>query len=325
VACAHRCLVRPGRRGICGVRENRDGQLVSLVYGEAVSAALDPIEKKPLFHAWPGSTSFSIATAGCNFHCRHCQNWEISQAPHLGLAIPARQLPPERVVRQALDSGARSVAYTYVEPTVFLEYLVDTARLAHRSGLANVMVTNGYHTPEVIGLLAPLVDAANVDLKAFDDRFYRRVCGGRLAPVLESLVAWRRSATWLEVTTLLIPGLNDSEAELRALTGWLVRELGPETPWHVSRFFPAYRMTDVPATPLRTMERAVEIGREAGLCHVYAGNLDAERSDTDCAGCGATLLRRRGYRLTMDRLVAGACPGCGRRLAGIGLEEVPVR
>lgn len=321
LACAHRCLVRPGRRGICGVRENRDGRLVSLVYGRAVAVAVEPIEKKPLFHAFPGSLTFSIATRGCNFHCRHCQNWEISQADRLGLDIPSSSLPPARVVEEARRAGARSVAYTYVEPTVFLEYMVDTARLAHRAGLANLMITNGYHTPEVIGLLSPLVDAANIDLKAFADRFYRRVCGATLGPVLDSLVEWRRRGVWVEVTTLLIPGLNDGEDELRRLTAWLVRELGPETPWHVSRFFPAFRMTDMPVTPLDTIARAVEIGSAAGLQHVYPGNLDGDRVDTTCAGCGQLLLSRVGYRVSLNRLVAGRCPDCGRSLAGVGLVE----
>lgn len=321
LACAHRCLVRPGRRGICGVRENRHGRLVSLVYSRAVAVAVEPIEKKPLLHAFPGSLTFSIATRGCNFHCRHCQNWEISQADHPGPGIASRSLPPARVVELARHFGARSVAYTYVEPTVFLEYMVDSARLAHEAGLANLMVTNGYHTPEVIGLLAPLVDAANIDLKAFDDRFYRRVCGATLGPVLDSLIEWRRRGVWVEVTTLLIPGLNDGDEELRRLTAWLVRELGSETPWHVSRFFPAFRMTDVPMTPLHTIARAVEIGRAAGLRHVYPGNLGGGRVDTTCASCGELLLSRAGYRISEARLVASCCPTCGRRLAGIGLAE----
>jgi pyruvate formate lyase activating enzyme len=320
--CAHRCLVRPGRHGICGVRENRDGELVSLAYGAVVAIGLDPIEKKPLFHVAPGSTAYSIATAGCPFHCTFCQNWEIAQGPRLGLRLPTRSLPPDRVVEQAGLHGAASIAYTYVEPTVFLEYALDTARLAHGAGLRNVFITDGYATPEAVELLAPVLDAANVDLKSFDDRFYRKLCGARLAPVLESIVAMRRAGIWLEITTLVIPGHNDDEGELRALTGWIVDHLGPETPWHVSRFFPAYRMSDVPVTPLTTLHRAAELGREAGLAHVYVGNAPELRlEDTICAGCGRRLIERRGYRVRSHLADDGTCPGCGRVLAGRDLAR----
>ena len=212
--CAHRCLVRPGRMGICGVRENRDGQLVSLTYGAVVATGLDPIEKKPLFHVAPGSTAYSIATAGCPFHCTFCQNWEIAQGPRLGLELPARSLPPASVVAEAMALGAGSVAYTYVEPTVFLEYALDTGRLARRAGLRNLFITDGYATPEAVELLATVLDAANVDLKSFDDAFYRKLCGARLAPVLDSIVAMRRAGIWLELTTLVIPGRNDDDGQI---------------------------------------------------------------------------------------------------------------
>lgn len=322
VACAHRCLIRPGRHGICHVRANRDGRLVTLVFGRAVAANADPIEKKPLFHFYPGSVAFSIATRGCNFHCLHCQNWAISQAERDGLVVPEFELAPASVVQAALESGARSVAYTYTEPTVFIEYVVETARLARAAGLANVLVTNGYQTPEALDVLAPLVDAANVDLKAFDDRFYRRIVGARLAPVLETLVGMRKRGIWVEVTTLLIPGLNDSPDELARLAGWIVARLGPETPWHVSRFFPTYRLTDLDPTPESTIRRAVEIGHAAGLAHVYAGNLDGADDDTLCAGCGAVLVRRRGFRAQRGALVGGRCQRCGRALAGVGLDSL---
>ena len=321
-ACAMRCLVRPTRTGICGVRENRDGVLVSTVYGRAVAVGIDPIEKKPLFHVAPGALAYSIATVGCPFHCAFCQNWEIAQAPRLGLDLPTRALPPTKAVEEALTAGARAVAFTYVEPTVFLEYALDTAREAHAAGLLNVFVTDGYATPEAIDLLRPYLDAANVDLKSFDDAFYRRVCGARLAPVLEALKAYRDAGVWVEVTTLVIPGHNDDEGELRELTGWIATELGPETPWHVSRFFPAYKMLDVPPTPLETLRRAAEIGQEAGLAHVYVGNApQLEMEDTRCAGCGRVLLERRGYHV-FDRLgPGGTCPGCGRPLAGRDLDH----
>ncbi len=322
-ACAHRCLIRPGRRGICQVRENRDGTLVSLVYGQAVAATLEPIEKKPLYHAWPGTGAYSISTVGCNFHCRFCQNWEISQAPREGLAPWTMELPPEEVVARARVAGARSIAYTYIEPTIFIEYALDTAHLARSAGLGNVFVTNGYQTPEALELLAPVIDAANVDLKGFSDRFYRRVCGARLQPVLEALVLMRRLGIWVEVTTLVVPGWNDDPAELTGLAEWIVAELGPETPWHVSRFLPAYQMWDLPPTPLRTLTETAEIGRQAGLKHVYPGNApELGGGDTRCASCGRLLIRRRGYRIVENVLVAGCCPACGARLAGIGLEEV---
>ncbi len=315
--CAHRCLVRPGRRGICGVRENRDGELVSLAYGAVVAIGLDPIEKKPLFHVAPGSTAYSIATAGCPFHCTFCQNWEIAQGPRLGIDIPTRPLSPDGVVAQALAHGAGSVAYTYVEPTIFLEYALDTARLARAAGLRNLFITDGYATPEAVDLLAPVLDAANVDLKSFDDAFYRTVCGGRLAPVLDSIIAMRRSGIWLELTTLIIPGRNDDDAELRELTRWIVDTLGAETPWHVSRFFPAHRMPDVPPTPPATLARAADLGREAGLVHVYIGNApELGLEDTHCAGCGRRLIERHGYRVRSHLTADGACPACGRRLAG---------
>lgn len=320
-ACAHRCLIRPDRIGICGVRENRGGTLVTLVYGEVVSSIAEPIEKKPLYHVRPGCLAYSIATQGCNLHCRFCQNWEISQAPREGFRPRSRHLPPAEVVAEALASGARAIAYTYVEPTIFIEYVLDTARLARDAGLLNVLVTNGYQTPEALELLAPVVDAANVDLKGFSDRFYRRVCGARLAPVLEALVLMRRLGIWVEVTTLVVPGGNDDPGELMDLAEWIVAELGPETPWHVSRFFPAYRMTDVPPTSLGTLTDVAAIGRRAGLKHVYAGNApELGGSDTACAGCHRILIRRRGYRVVENGLVDGRCPGCGARLAGIGLD-----
>jgi pyruvate formate lyase activating enzyme len=306
--CAHRCLVRPDRVGICGVRENRDGILVSTVYGAVAAIGVDPIEKKPLFHVAPGTLAYSIGTPGCPFHCMFCQNWEIAQAPRLGTTVPTRHMSPERVVEAAREHGAASIAYTYVEPTIFLEYALDTARLARAAGLLNLFVTDGYATPEAIGMLAPVLNAANVDLKSFSDAFYRRRCGARIAPVLDALQAYRRAGTWLEVTTLVIPGENDDPGELRALAAWLVENL------------------DVPPTPIATVRRAVEIGREAGLVHVYAGNApELGLEDTRCAGCGAMLIERRGYRVFSHLADAGSCPTCGRVLAGRNLARGPER
>jgi pyruvate formate lyase activating enzyme len=318
--CAHRCLVRPGRTGICGVREHRDGTLVATSYGQVVAGALDPIEKKPLFHVAPGSTAWSIATPGCPFHCTFCQNWEIAQGPRLGLRLPARRTSPAAVVRGALDHGATAVAYTYVEPTVFLEFALDTGHLAREAGLRNLWITDGYATREAIALLADVIDAANVDLKAFDDAFYRRLCGARLAPVLDAILAMREAGIWLEITTLVIPGHNDDPPQLRAIAGWIAGNLGPETPWHVSRFRPAFRMTDVAPTPDATLVLAATIGREAGLAHVYVGNAPAlGLEDTRCAGCGEPLVERHAGRVRSRLTDVGGCPRCGRPLAGIGL------
>ena len=220
--------------------------------------------------------------------------------------------------------GAASIAYTYVEPTVFLEYALDTARLAREAGLRNLFVTDGYATPEAVELLAPVLDAANVDLKAFDDAFYRKVCGARLAPVLESIVAMRRAGIWLELTTLVIPGYNDDDGQLRALTHWIVETLGPETPWHVSRFFPMHRMLDVPPTPVATLRRAADLGREAGIAHVYVGNApEISLEDTTCVGCGRVLIERHGYHVRTHLTAVGTCPDCGRALAGLGLGRPP--
>ncbi len=318
--CAHRCLVRPGREGICHVRANCDGTLVSLAYGRLAAAALDPIEKKPLFHVEPGSRAWSIATPGCPFHCTFCQNWQIAQGPRLGMRIPAHVTPPEEVVEDAIEGDADAVAYTYVEPTVFLEYALDVGRLAREAGLRNLFITDGYATPEAIRLLATVIDAANVDLKSFDDRFYRRLCGARLRPVLDGIVAMREAGIFLELTTLVIPGFNDADDNLRAITRWIVDHVGAETPWHVSRFYPAYELPDVPPTPLESLRRAADIGRGSGLAHVYIGNApELEAEDTHCAGCGALVIERHGYRVRNDLRQDGTCRACGRRLAGLGL------
>lgn len=316
--CAHRCLVREGRSGICGVRTNRGGTLWADAYGKVVATGVDPIEKKPLFHVDPGSRAYSIATAGCPFHCDFCQNWEIALAPRLGMEVPSRPMTPAQVVDAAVRAGAGSVAYTYVEPVVFLEYALDTARLARDAGLRNLFITDGYATPEAVALLAPVLDAANVDLKSFDDAFYRRLCGARLAHVLEAIEAMAAAGIWLELTTLIIPGHNDGEAELRALAGWIVATLGPDVPWHVSRFHPAYRMADVQPTPAETLLRAAGIGREAGLRHVYVGNApELQLEDTHCPSCDLVVVERRGFSARSRLDEGGTCPACGTVIAGL--------
>lgn len=325
LACAHRCVVRPGRIGICGVRQNRGGRLYTLVYGQVVASQAEPIEKKPFYHFMPGSCAYSIATQGCNFHCAFCQNWQISQVHREGVVPDSRFVGPDEIVREAVAAGVRSIAYTYVEPTVFLEFALDTMACARSAGLRNVFVTNGYMTPETISLVAPVLAAANVDLKAANDVFYRRVCGARWEPVRESIVGLRRAGVWVELTTLLIPGLNDDSGELRTMAEWIGAELGPEVPWHLTRFQPAYRMAGVAETPSRTLVEAAAIVREVGLRHVYVGNApEVESSTTCCASCGERLISRRDFAVTEWRLVDGRCPGCGHSLAGVGLEDAPV-
>ncbi len=299
------------------MRANRDGTLWCEAYGEVAALGVDPIEKKPLFHVDPGSLAFSIATPGCPFHCSFCQNWELAMAPRLGIPIERRPMAPSAVVAEALRVGAGSIAYTYVEPTVFLEYALDVGRLAREAGLRNLFVTDGYATPEAIRLLAEVVDAVNVDLKSFNDAFYRRQCGARLGHVLEAIEAYRDAGIWVELTTLVIPGMNDSDEELRALTSWVAGTLGPATPWHVSRFHPAYRMTEVPPTPTATLLRAASTGRAAGLHHVYVGNAPELRlEDTRCPACGVAVVERRGYRARSRLDPGGRCPACGAAIPG---------
>jgi pyruvate formate lyase activating enzyme len=317
--CRFGCVIAPGKRGHCGVRENREGTLHTLVYGKCIAEHVDPIEKKPLFHVHPGSRSYSIATVGCNFRCLHCQNFEISQWPHKRGGIPGTDLSPEAIVAAALRSECASIAYTYTEPTIYFEYAYDTAVLARRAGLMNVFVSNGYTTTAALEAIAPYLDAANVDLKAFTERFYREVTGATLAGVLACLQDYRRLGIWLEVTTLVIPGWNDDEGELHQLAGFIADKLGREVPWHVSAFHPTYRMLDRPATPAAILQRAAAIGREAGLQHVYVGNLTVEGGeDTFCPHCGAKVIRRRGFRLLTMDVQQGCCRVCGGKIAGVG-------
>ncbi len=316
--CRFRCLIAEGQRGICGVRENTDGVLYTLVYGRSVAEQIDPIEKKPLFHYHPGSTSFSIATAGCNFRCLHCQNAEISQLPHLRRDIPGRELPPAEIVRRAQAAGCRSISYTYTEPTIFYEYAFDTAVLAHQAGLGNVFVSNGYITPEALEHISPYLDAANIDLKGFSEKFYREVAGATLAGVLDSLKVYKRLGIWIEVTTLIIPGHNDDVADLKGIARFIAGELGPETPWHVTAFYPTYKMLDRPPTPVATLRRARQIGLEAGLRYVYEGNVPGEGGEnTRCPSCQRTVIERRGFRLGTVAVREGRCGFCGVALDGV--------
>lgn len=317
--CPHLCLVNEGRTGICGVRQNRGGKLYSLVWGKPVAMHIDPVEKKPLFHFYPGSPIFSLATVGCNFRCRHCQNADISQVRGESGRTAGRSVAPVEVVRQAEMSGCRSIAYTYTEPTIYYEYACDIAVSAREMGMTNVFVTNGYIESEPQRAVARYLDAANIDLKSFRDDFYSRVCGGRLKPVLDSITLYRELGVWIEITTLVIPGLNDTEAELRDIARF-IRGLGPEIPWHISRFHPDYMMTDRPITPLETLNRAGEIGREEGLLYVYLGNVPGGAGeDTICPGCRRAVIRRMNYVLGDYRIDEGKCSYCGHVVHGIGL------
>lgn len=318
--CAHECHIRPGKTGLCGTRLNREGKLYTRAYGRTIAANVDPIEKKPLHHFYPGTNAFSVATPGCNFRCRWCQNYQISQDPAESDFEAGTPASPEELVERAIRANCRSLAYTYTEPTVFYEYSRDTALAAAAAGLANVYVTNGYMTQAMLEESRPWLDAATVDLKAFRDATYRKYMGARLQPVLDSLQSMKAMGTWLEVTTLVIPGINDQDQELRELAGFIARELGVETPWHVTRFFPAYRLPDVQPTPARTLQRAAEIGRESGLWYVYPGNLP-EESITRCHACGAVLIRREHCRASIDGIDDdGKCASCGAVVPGVGIS-----
>jgi pyruvate formate lyase activating enzyme len=315
--CAHRCVIAPSKAGICGVRENRGGKLVTLVYGEVIAAHVDPIEKKPLYHFFPGSKALSIATPGCNFHCAFCQNWEISQAPRRkDGGLRGSSFAPGEIVREALAHDCRSISYTYTEPTIFFEYAYDTARLAREAGLANNFVTNGYMTEEALRTIHPYLDAANVDLKAFKDETYKKVCGARLEHVLETIVRMKELGVWVEVTTLVVPGLNDGAEELTAIARFIAG-VDRDIPWHISRFHPDYEYTDAPATPVRTLRAAHEIGKREGLRYIYIGNIEGESEDTLCPTCGQALVRRQGFVVAENRLTGNSCPFCAGPIAGL--------
>ena len=315
--CAHRCRIGPSDRGICGVRENREGILYSLVYGRVIAENVDPIEKKPLFHVLPGSKSFSIATVGCNFRCTFCQNHDISQAPRETGSIFGRESTPEEMVDKAAGTGSKTIAYTYTEPTIYFEFAYDTAKMAQEKGLKNVFVTNGFMTEEAIEKMAPCLHAANVDLKAFTDDFYKKHCGARLQPVLDSLKKMKSLGIWVEVTTLLIPTLNDSDEELRQIAEF-IHSLGAETPWHISRFHPRYLIHDLPPTPVASIHRAAEIGKASGLKYVYSGNIPGDEGEnTFCSRCKELLIDRYGFSIGRINLQGTHCPRCDTPLDGV--------
>lgn len=316
--CRFHCLIGNGKRGHCRVRQNREGVLYSLVYGRLVAEHIDPIEKKPLFHVLPGTRSFSIATVGCNFRCLHCQNYSISQPEEAAIEHSGTFVPPEKIVERALAAGCRSIAYTYTEPTIFFEYAYETAVLAKAAGLKNVFVTNGYITDEALAAIAPYLDAANIDLKAFNEPFYRDVVGASLTEVLDCIREYSRLGIWLELTTLIIPNRNDALEELRELAHFIANEIGTQTPWHVTQFYSTYRLQDEPRTPVNSLREARRIGLEAGLRYVYEGNVPGEGGENSyCPSCQGLLIKRYGYIIEKNLLTDGQCPGCGQQIDGI--------
>lgn len=314
--CGHYCLISPEKRGICGVRENRDGKLYSLVYGKAAALNIDPIEKKPFFHFLPGSYSLSIATVGCNFKCFSCQNHSISQMPQLIGRIEGEKISPKEIVELALKNKLPSISYTYTEPAIFSEYALDTMKLAKKAGLKNNWVTNGFWSKELLELISPYLDAANVDLKSFENEFYQKYCGGKLQPVLDTLIRLKKKKIRVEVTTLVIQALNDSDKTFRNIAKFIKDELGSETPWHVTQFSGAisWKLKDLPDTPVETLKRAYEIGKKTGLKYVYTGNVPGLPSeDTFCTKCKSLMINRTGYFIKRyDK--NGKCSKCGQDL-----------
>ncbi len=315
--CRWHCKINVGKYGVCGAYRNLDGTLYNLNFALVSSLANDPIEKKPLFHFHPGTSVFSLGTLGCNFQCRHCQNWEISRAEIETGQDDCREITPERAVSLAREYQCRGIAWTYNEPGIWLEYVLETARLAKRNGLYTALVTNGYSSESALDALGPYIDACRVDIKGFSDRFYREVAG---VPDWRGVLETARLAKtkWdmhVEIVTNIIPTWNDDDEQLKGIAEWICSELGELTPWHVTRFHPAYRLTDVPATPISTLERACEIGRKAGLKFIYTGNAPGHRNEsTVCYSCGATVIGRHGYEITMLGLDGSKCRSCGAEL-----------
>lgn len=316
--CPRRCVIPEGGAGDCRIRVNLGGKLRATTYGRPSAIHIDPMEKKPLFHFHPGTSVFSIATAGCNLHCLNCQNWQLSQRGGEEMEQIYRADPPE-VVKAAKEQGCESLAYTYSDPVVFYEYVYDTSEIARREGLNNTYHSAGYINPKPLRRLSRLLDASNTDLKAFDDGFYRRVTGATLQPVLDTLVTLRQEGVWLEVTNLVIPTLNDDLAMIRRMAGWMRDELGPDTPLHLSRFQPQYRMRNLPPTPVEALDRARREALDVGLHYVYIGNVPGhEANSTYCPSDGTLLIRRVGFMVVENKLTAeGRCPTCKQRIPGV--------
>ncbi|HIJ72315.1 MAG TPA: AmmeMemoRadiSam system radical SAM enzyme [Planctomycetes bacterium] len=318
--CNWRCGIAAGKTGRCGVRKNIDGVLYSLVYDKVCAANVDPIEKKPLFHFQPGTKSFSIATPGCNFKCTFCQNWQISQQASEG-DIEGQAYAPADIVNAAVRTGCASIAYTYTEPTIFMELAADTGRLAKAKGLANVFVSNGFMTREAVDFAKEWLDGINIDLKSFREDYYKDLCKAKLEPVLDTIrYIAKQTDIWLELTTLVVPGENDSDDELKQIADFIVSDAGPDVPWHVSRFYPQYKMDDKTATPGATLEKATQIGKAAGLHYIYVGNLPGSQAEsTFCHNCGHILIERIGYTIRNNRITDSSCPNCNANIPGYEL------
>jgi pyruvate formate lyase activating enzyme len=316
--CPRSCVIPEGGAGDCRIRVNLDGKLRATTYGRPSAIHIDPMEKKPLYHFLPGSRVFSIATAGCNLHCLNCQNWQLSQRGGEEMEQIYRADPPD-LVTAAEREGCRSIAYTYSDPVVFYEYVYDSGELAHREGMRNVFITAGYINPDPLRHLCKVLDAANVDLKAFDDGFYQRVTSATLQPVLDTLVTMKREGVWVEITNLLIPTLNDDLAMIRSMARWIRDEMGEGTPLHFSRFHPQYRMRNLPPTPARTLDRARNEAMDTGLKYVYVGNvMGHEGGSTYCPTDGTLLIGRTGFWITENNLTAGGrCPSCDEKIPGV--------
>lgn len=314
--CSHFCMISKGKKGLCKERQNIEGVLYSLNYGRLIAAHVDPIEKKPLYHFLPGSQSFSIASPGCNLRCAWCQNWDISQANERNDPSRLKYVSPEEVFKHVLRSKSMSIAYTYTEPTVFFEYTLELSKMAREAGIKNVYVSNGFMSEQMLDLYLPWLDAANIDIKAFDDVVYRKYSGARLQAVLDNCKRLKDAGVWLEVTTLLVPGVNDDDNQIQGLANFIVEQLGEETPWHLSRYFPQPQFLQIEATPIKTVHHAMAIGKAAGLKYIYAGNMSGG-ADTYCPSCEAVLVLRDRIFLQGNHLVNGKCPHCESKIAGV--------
>src|SRR5680860_1436615 len=316
-ACYHHCLISDKKTGICGVRQNIDGNLYLLVYGRAISVNIDPIEKKPLFHFLPGQKAFSLGTMGCNFACDFCQNWEISQIPrNLDLIHTGEEWEPKKIVKYCKDNKIPIIAYTYNEPSIWAEYALDTMKLAKKEGIKNIWVSNGFMSEKSLNLIAPYLDAINIDLKSFSNNFYQKICKGQLNPVKENIKKIWKIGVWEEVTTLIIPGVNDSEKELKQIAKFLVK-ISKDIPWHISAFYPCYKMLNIIPTPEETLISAYKIGKKAGLNYVYTGNIpNSGYESTFCPKCNTLVVERWGMEVLENNLKNGKCPKCKTKIQG---------
>lgn len=318
LTCAQRCFILPQKFGLCGVRKNIDGKLFAMNYGKVISKSIDPIEKKPLFHFLPGTKTYSFATVGCNLSCGNCQNWQISQTVKSDKVMlkTGEEMTPEQVVETAMKNDCPSISYTYTEPTIFLEFALDTMKIAHRKGVKNVWVSNGFMTEETLELILPYLDAANIDIKSSDDEFYKKYCGAKLDPVLENCVKLKKAGVWLEITTLVIPSLSSGKEIITAIAHFIKEKLGDRTPWHLSAFSGriSWKMRNLSDTSGAQIDVAYRIGKEAGLRYVYAGNIPGDpEENTYCSNCGELNIERVGYEIQRyDK--RGECRNCGKTL-----------